>query len=257
MAVGIKVTYFTLTIIGGKPIDYLQRLGYNTLMGTKINPNGYIGKKYGRLTILSVDSTQPRIIKGRQFGYRYYLRCKCECGNEKTISHLDILSGHTKSCGCILKESLVKQNFKHGHTSGGKLSHEWSSWRAMINRCYDHTSSAWLRYGAIGISVCDMWRGKDGFINFLKDMGDKPTPSHTIDRIDGTKHYCKENCRWATKITQNNNQKSNRKVRWGEKTYNISQLMRKLNIYTTSGVYYSRLDRGWSVEDTFNTPIKK
>lgn len=226
-------------------------------MGTKTNPSEYIGNRYGRLTVISVAKTQPRVINGKQYGYRYYLKCKCDCGREKSIAHLDLLTGHTKSCGCIARENIIKRNFKHGHTAGNKTSHEWSSWSSMISRCYDSKSSAWLRYGAVGVSVCDDWRGENGFINFLSDMGNKPTPSHTIDRVDGTKDYCKNNCRWATKLMQSNNQRSNRKIEWNGDIYNVSQLMRKLGIYTKSGVYYTRLDRGWSVKDTFSIPIQK
>ena len=182
------------------------------------------------------------------------MNCDCSCGNTAVVCHLDFLTGHTKSCGCIARENIIKQNYIHGHTAGGHLTPEWSSWSAMISRCYDSTSTAYPRYGAKGISVCDRWRGKTGFINFYKDMGDKPKRSYTIDRIDGTKNYFPDNCRWATRLTQNNNQRSNRKVEWEGSIYNISQLMRKLGIYTKSGVYYTRLDRGWSIEDTFNTP---
>ena len=101
--------------------------------------------------------------------------------------------------------------------------------------------------------MCDRWL--ESFSNFLEDMGTKPSKGHSIDRIDPSGNYEPSNCRWATKSEQANNQRSNRKVVWDGKEYNISELMHKLGIYTSTGVYYSRLDRGWTVEKTFTTPI--
>lgn len=117
-----------------------------------------------------------------------------------------------------------------------------------MDRCYVKSSSTYAKYGAVGISVCDEWHN---FENFYRDMGNKPTKEHSIDRIDGSKGYSPDNCRWATNDEQANNQKSNRKVTWHGKTYNVSQLMRHLGLYTSTGKYYSRLNRGWSIEETF------
>lgn len=231
-------------------------MGYNHLMSRKTNPNDYIGNRYNRLTVISVKEEMPKYVKGKKYGYKYKLECKCDCGNTKYLMYADISSGHTKSCGCLAKESLYKRNYKHGHTQNSKISPTWSSWAAMIGRCYNKTNTAFRSYGAKGIDVCPRWKGDDGFINFYYDMGDRPE-GKTLDRIDGAKGYSPDNCRWATIEEQTNNQKSNVKVMWQGKQYNVSQLMKKLGIYTNSGVYYTRLKRGWTVQDTFTKPIKK
>lgn len=222
-------------------------------MGSKSNPEKYVGKRYGRLKIKSVESTKPRIIKGKQQGYRYYMSCICDCGNKKIIEYTSLVNSHTTSCGCKNKERLRKANYKHGQSR----SYTWVSWSAMIQRCYDQSNTKYQKYGGVGIKVCDRWTDSEkGYINFYKDMGERPH-KHTIDRKDGSKGYAPDNCRWATYLEQSNNQKSNVKIEWKGKTYNLSQLMRHLGIYTKSGIYYTRIARGWSVEDAFTKPIKQ
>jgi hypothetical protein len=84
------------------------------------------------------------------------------------------------------------------------------SWKCMLVRCYDERNEKYAIYGAKGITVCDRWRGKDGFNNFVEDMGLRPAPDATckrwtLDRIDRTRGYEPDNCRWATPHEQNAN----------------------------------------------------
>lgn len=77
---------------------------------------------------------------------------------------------------------------------------EYRAWWNMISRCEYPCTDSYLEYGAMGISVCPLWR--DDFKVFHADMGDAPTENHTLDRINGSKGYCKDNCRWATPSQQ-------------------------------------------------------
>lgn len=91
----------------------------------------------------------------------------------------------------------------------GRSEHSlYRVYMSMIGRCYTKKHTAYKSYGAKGITVCDRWLDKkDGFWNFVSDMGDKPSPKHTVDRIDSTKEYSPDNCRWGNQYLQAQNKR--------------------------------------------------
>lgn len=114
--------------------------------------------------------------------------CLCSCGAKKDVAATHLKTGHTTSCGCALREFMSEVGKKNV---------------LRINRCYNKKHKSYHYYGGSGITVCPRWLGADGFINFLKDMGLKPTPSYTIDRKRSDRPYCPSNCVWATRAAQN------------------------------------------------------
>ena len=150
----------------------------------------------------------------------------------------------------ITKNKISKAKTTHGM----RKTRIYRIWALMKNRCLNKKDKNYGNYGGRGITIINSWVK---FENFWADMKEGYSDSLSIDRIDNSKGYSKENCRWANKITQNNNQRKNVVVEYKGKKITVSQLMRKLNLYTNSGVYYSRIKTGWSIEKTFSVPIQR
>jgi hypothetical protein len=153
-------------------------------------------EQFGRLTALKPISK----INGA-----YIWLCHCSCGIEVEVCSGSLKSGRTSSCGCLQKELARELHTKHGfsHTP------EYNAWINMKLRCTSPKCKYYKDYGGRGIQVCERWR--ESFENFLSDMGKKPSPELSIDRINNDGNYEPGNCRWATKIEQTNNRK--RKLR--------------------------------------------
>ena len=162
----------------------------------------FIGQRFGMLVLNSLEHFEesPKIRAS----------CTCDCGVTrifKTISR--IVSGRTKSCGCKRMGAMHQAIRKHGHATGNK-SGAYSSWRAMNSRCNYIFNKYYSNYGGRGIKVCERWCGRDGFINFLSDMGERPE-GFSLDRIDSDGPYSPDNCKWSNRSEQNKNRKFRKK----------------------------------------------
>ena len=155
------------------------------------------GNVYGRLTVISYGGTEVKP-SGQKFSTWI---CLCECGEQTTVAASALRQGATQSCGCFHKERSIESNTTHG--DAGKTA--YNAWCSMRARCLIPTSSGYSDYGGRGITICDRWVDeKDGYLNFLGDMGEPPK-STSLDRINNDGNYYPENCRWADKSTQNFN----------------------------------------------------
>ena len=128
---------------------------------------------------------------------------------------------------------------------------EYDAWAQMKQRCFNPNHKAYSNYGDRGITVCDRWLDSD---NFLTDMGTKPSPKHSLDRINNDGDYCPKNCRWATKAEQDNNRRSNRFITIGCVTLNITQWTKEMGF--GKGVIQNRLNKGWSEYKAVMTPVR-
>jgi hypothetical protein len=147
------------------------------------------GQKFGRLVVLHES---PKRVN-RKIAWV----CQCACGASRIIVGSELVSGHRTSCGCRV--------YKHGYLATGLRPSEYYSWSAMITRCYNPKCRGYKRYGGRGIVVCDEWR--HSFSSFMNSMGTKPSPIHTLDRVNVNGNYEPRNCRWATPAQQAENRR--------------------------------------------------
>lgn len=148
-----------------------------------------VGRKFGRLTVISLAG------KSENGRHELYWRCLCDCGKEITAKGHLLKTHQRVSCGC--------GRVKHGWCRRRRESVEHHTWRKMIDRCANPKAHNFARYGGRGITVCERWMV---FENFLADMGQKPSPHLSIERIDNDKGYAPDNCKWATQKEQRANQ---------------------------------------------------
>lgn len=151
------------------------------------------GKRFGMLLVKQVA--------GRSKSGEAMWECACDCGATAIVRGSKLRSREIHSCGCAWNAP------KHGHAtrSNGKSS-EYIAWQHIISRCSNPKVKSYPNYGGRGISVCEKW--KNSFEAFYEDVGPKPTPSHSIDRIDVNGNYEPGNVRWATWQVQNSNRRN-------------------------------------------------
>lgn len=132
---------------------------------------------------------------------------QCQCGRRKVIPRLKVISGSIRSCGCLLRkiaQEMGKSWTTHGDTKNGTRTAEFVAWQSMKYRCSNPRMKTFKYYGGRGITVCERW---NLFENFLADMGRKPGPKYSLDRINNEGSYEPTNCRWATQSEQIRNRR--------------------------------------------------
>lgn len=193
-----------------------------------------------------------------------YWLCLCDCGNEITTQKCALVSGRSKSCGCLFRDLNIKK-MQHIHANGlnirkgnnnGYFKHgeskspEYLIWIQAKCRCRNPKNKRYSYYGGRGIVFDERW---DTFSTFLSDMGQRPSDKHSLDRINNDGPYSRENCRWTTGTIQRRNSRSFvHPLTFNGRTMLIVDWAKELGF--SRCVIKSRLQRGWSVEATLTTP---
>ncbi len=169
-----------------------------------------VGKKFERWLVLG-ESEKPR-----------YYTCKCDCGSQKDVYSGNLLSGKSKSCGCLSAEMAKDRETTHG-MSGTKT---YAAYCSMLSRVGGSTTNSDY-YTERGIDVSLEW--KECFGNFFADMGECPE-GMWLERIDNNLGYSKENCKWETPSRQGSNRR------------------RRNNTSGRMGVYFDSFSGKWKAE---------
>lgn len=143
--------------------------------------------------------------------------------------------------------------WKHGFARAGEQAPEYTVWCTMRARCANRHNHKWHLYGARGIKVCESW--VNSFSAFLADMGMRPSPKHSIERIDNNGNYEPSNCRWATVKEQARNTRTNHFITWRGKTACFAEWAEITNI--GYGNIKNRINNlGWPVKRALTEPVR-
>lgn len=209
--------------------------------------NNLAGRIFGRLVVLERTATPPHISRR----CRTYWLCRCSCGSTKAIPSETLLTGRSKSCGCLHLEIIANRG-RASKTHGASKTPEYRVWAAMKRRC--SLSKGWSHRDYIerGISVCARWQS---FESFFEDMGPRPSRKHSLDRTDNDGPYSKKNCQWALPLDQANNRRSNRFIEYQGRRQTLAQWSRETGI--ASLTIRNRLGYGWTIAKTLTEPTRK
>ena len=207
------------------------------------------GLKFGRLTALECLGSRKQLFGSSNRDAMW--RCRCECGKEIITGLSNLRSGNTVSCGCYCREVNLKRITTHGESN----TRLYKCWEAIIQRTKPNVCESYYpHYGAKGITVCDEWRKYEAFSAWAKANGYRD--DLTIDRIDASKGYSPDNCRWATYTEQNNHLSRNRYITIDGETKTLAEWARYYNMpYQTvcSRIYALR----WNIVKALTTPVNR
>lgn len=216
------------------------------------------GKRFGKL--VAIEKTDERYRKNVLW------KCKCDCGNEVLVIASRLTSGHTKSCGCLIKENIknVAKAYRESssykppksrRTHGGTGSRLYILWTSMKERCNNPNAKNYPNYGGRGTKICDEWNDNySAFQEWAENNG--YMEGLTIDRIDNSQGYNPQNCRWVTIEEQANNKTTNRYITIDGIKKTLAQWAKASgNDYNT--IWRRIAKSGWDEKKAIFTPTNK
>jgi hypothetical protein len=200
-----------------------------------------IGDTFGRWTIIG---EAPVALVGKNHKRFRQWQCRCECGTERPVYEHSLKRGTSVSCGCYNRERSSESGTKHGATK----TPEYKVWTAMKDRCYNPNNKRYADYGGRGILVSKRWY--NNFQAFLDDMGPRPSPRHSIDRIDNDKSYNRNNCQWSLPTEQMVNRRGTQMV----DNVPLATLAKRYGI--PANTLRFRILKGWELQDALTRPVR-
>jgi hypothetical protein len=171
--------------------------------------NDLTGQRFGRLVVIEYAGSHVSKNNSRTTMWK----CKCDCGNIKDVSSVNLRYGTTRSCGCLHKEQLAALNRTHGLS--GKKTRLYTIWKNMRRRCSNPNDKSYKNYGGRGISVCEEWdKNFEAFYKwsiengYKEDIAESNRNRLSIDRINNDGNYEPSNCRWTNDYVQSSNKRT-------------------------------------------------
>ncbi len=154
------------------------------------------GQRFGRFLVLE---------RGPFPNGKLGWKCRCRCGQLRTVQGAGLRNGRHRSCGCLKKEMQEKGGWQliHGYSRRGRAHPLYGRWNMMFQRCNNPKNKSYHRYGGRGIRICRAWRSFPAFLEWARKSGWKKSCS--LDRKNNEGNYTPRNCRWATPSMQANN----------------------------------------------------
>ena len=193
---GAKPTFLDRSMIN---LNDYNRLPSHLKRGRSVELGG---ERFGRLLVLRRLDEVAAAARPRT-----HWECRCDCGRIALVASRNLLGGTTQSCGCLQRERASAAG-RAAVTHGRSYSPEYRAWLAMKTRCYNRNQRSFKDYGGRGIKVAKEWRRS--FKRFFAHVGPRPSPQHSLDRIDNNGHYAPGNVRWATPVEQRRNQREHK-----------------------------------------------
>lgn len=196
-------------------------------------PKDIQGQKFGLLTVVAMNRPASfRILpNGKRGTLSNTWDCVCDCGRTReNVPRYQLQHGSATSCGCLQAQRICesRRHISEGtkdtppHAFSKGKGNFYAAWYAIKERCYRKKHKSFPNYGGRGIKIHLSWRSN--YRAFAMALGPKPSPRHSIDRIDTNKGYEPGNLRWATAKEQANNMRTNIWLRWKGESVTLMQL---------------------------------
>lgn len=183
-----------------------------------------------------------------------YAVCRCDCGAEAEVFASTLKNGASPSCGCVSRVAFAARWTTHGHAAHGvRRSREYETWARIVSKCENPKATGYAIYGGRGITMCRRWR--ESFAAFFEDMGPRPGPGYSIERLDVNGNYEPGNCVWATMTQQARNRRNNRIVEAFGEAHCVAEWADRTGL--SQRTIIQRLNYGIDPEEALTKPVRQ